>query len=259
MDLDDERISVDSMGSLHINDARLTDSNKYVCRAENGFGSPVIESAFINIRIATKVVKGPTPQAFVMGSNYSLDCIVEVDPRLKETLNVTWLKDNEPVAIEGNDRCVKLGIRREKNTCILILCFFRRRFILHDEGLVIQDMTESDIGVYECAVRTPVDEVKISATIYSDETSWWWLIILLIIICLILICLCCCLVCLVRRRARERGRYGVKDIEDGKKKHNKSDIHYSIDDDTDSIHNELLDSEKEKPIFTPRYARTFKF
>ena len=156
---------------------------------------------------------------------------------------------------------------------------FLYRFILHDEGLVIQDITESDIGTYECAVRTPVDEVTISATIYSNEPSWWWLIILLIIICIILILLCCCLICLVRRRARERGRYGVKDIEDGKvifflsrpfaqrfsnvffvlffpgkKKHNKSDIHYSIDDDTDSIHNELLDSEKEKPIFTPRYV-----
>ena len=62
MNLDDPRVYVDEKGSLHINNARLTDSHKYVCRAENGYGEPVIESAFISVRLATKVVKGKKTQ-----------------------------------------------------------------------------------------------------------------------------------------------------------------------------------------------------
>ena len=116
---------MDSKGTLHIYQAKLSDTNKYVCRAENGYGEPVIASSFITISTATKVVKGkteknlptslslklisfrilgPVHQPFVMGSNYSLDCVVEVDPKLEESLSVTWLKDSEPVEIEGNER-----------------------------------------------------------------------------------------------------------------------------------------------------------
>ncbi len=53
----------------------------------------------------------------------------------------------------------------------------------------------------------------------------------------------------------QSGRYGVKDIEDGRKKANRSDIHYSIDDDDEdddeegkSVHNDLLDGAGKKPI-----------
>ena len=55
----------------------------------------------------------------------------------------------------------------------------------------------------------------------------------------------------------QSGRYGVKDIEDGRKKANRSDIHYSIDDDDEDdedgkgVENDLLDGNGtvKKPIF----------
>ena len=56
----------------------------------------------------------------------------------------------------------------------------------------------------------------------------------------------------------QSGRYGVKDIEEGRKKANRSDIHYSIDDDDEdneddegkSLNNDLLDGNSaKKPIF----------
>ena len=77
-------------------------------------------------------------------------------------------------------------------------------------------MTSDEIGKYACFVRTPVDEVIIEASIYDDSFPWWWLIVLLTIIALLLLLICCCFICCIRRRSRSKGRYGVKDIEDGK-------------------------------------------
>lgn len=37
----------------------------------------------------------------------------------------------------------------------------------------------------------------------------------------------------------------MKDIEDGKSRHNKSDIHYSIDNENDDIENDLLDNDSD--------------
>jgi len=63
----------------------------------------------------------------------------------------------------------------------------------------------------------------------------WILILIIIIVCiLILLILIICIVC-VRKRARRKGRYGVKDVTDGKCK-NRSDIQYSIDDEEEGLH-----------------------
>ncbi len=67
----------------------------------------------------------------------------------------------------------------------------------------------------------------------SFPDLWLWLLILLIIVlALVLLCICC-LICAMRRRSRRKGRYGVKDVADGKEPpndpHNRSDIHYSVD------------------------------
>ena len=89
-----------------------------------------------------------------------------------------------------------------------------------------------------CQIQTGIDEVILEAALYSEADQSWILILIIIIICvLILLILVLCIVC-VRRRAKSKGRYGVKDVADGKRK-NRSDIQYSIDDDTESLHKEL--------------------
>ena len=50
-----DRVSMTEDGSLIIDEAVKSDSGKYICRASNDYGSPVVESAFIDIRSPTKV------------------------------------------------------------------------------------------------------------------------------------------------------------------------------------------------------------
>ena len=57
---DNDRISMDvETGMLTIKNAKQEDSSKYVCRAENGYGEPVIDSAFVDVRMRSKVVQPP--------------------------------------------------------------------------------------------------------------------------------------------------------------------------------------------------------
>ena len=72
------------------------------------------------------------------------------------------------------------------------------------------------MGTYTCHVETPVDVVKLAASLYlrSDQTWIQWLIIVIICILIILITIMC-IIC-VRKRSRRKGRYGVKDVQDGK-------------------------------------------
>ena len=62
-------------------------------------------------------------------------------------------------------------------------------------GLQILDITEEDIGTYACSVRTPVDEVVITASIYNAaDRSLLWLIIVIVLLILLIVLVCCCLV-----------------------------------------------------------------
>jgi hypothetical protein len=89
-----DRVYLDTQGSLILENAQESDSAKYVCQVENMWGKEV-ESAFVDVRNATKVVLAAKNRSYVAGINVTLQCEVEVDPRLEEELNITWTKDNE--------------------------------------------------------------------------------------------------------------------------------------------------------------------
>ena len=120
------------------------------------------------------------------------------------------------------------------------------------------NMSEADVGQYECTINTPADSLVLVTSVYDPNASQWWLIILIIALILVaLLILCgCCLYCF-RKHMHQSGRYGVKDIEEGRAKANRSDIQYSINDESDGdegeydVNNDLLDGKdgKEKPIF----------
>ena len=72
IDKDDERLVLDqSSGTLTIVNSQQEDNAKYICRAENGYGEPVIASAFISIRRKSRVIQGPKHVLFQVISNFS--------------------------------------------------------------------------------------------------------------------------------------------------------------------------------------------
>ena len=74
-----------------------------------------------------------------------------------------------------------------------------------------------DSGTYRCQVNSGIDEVKLEAVFYNENDQNWLMILIIIIICiLLLVLLTLCIIC-VRKRARRKGRYGVKDVADGKR------------------------------------------
>jgi hypothetical protein len=113
-----------------------------------------------------------------------------------------------------------------------------RFVLLSNRTLQIRSPTVDEVGDYTCLIETGIDKVVVLASLMSPTDQQWIYILIIIIICvLILLILIMCIVC-VRKRSRRKGRYGVKDVSDGKRK-NRSDIQYSIDDDTESLHKEL--------------------
>ena len=73
-----ERISVDEEGTLHIKHAELSDTEKYVCRAENGYGEPIIESGLVEVRNKTEVLQPPKHAKLISGKDHTFDCFVKV-------------------------------------------------------------------------------------------------------------------------------------------------------------------------------------
>lgn len=57
---DGERITVSQeTGTLTILQAHLNDSAKYICKADNNYGEPVIASAFIDVTMRSKIINSP--------------------------------------------------------------------------------------------------------------------------------------------------------------------------------------------------------
>ncbi len=136
----------ESTGTLTLKNAQSEDSAKYVCQADNGYGKPAIASAFVDIREASEVLDRPESQPFVAGQNYTFPCAVKVDERIKDSVNVTWLKDGVPLAVDLADN---LELDSEHT-------------------LTVWGAGDEDVGEYLCRVRTDVDEVRMVASIYKS-------------------------------------------------------------------------------------------
>ena len=55
------------------------------------------------------------------------------------------------------------------------------RYDISQDGLVIANMSEADVGDYECTILTPVDRLVLVTSIYSPNATQWWIIIVLLI------------------------------------------------------------------------------
>ena len=87
---------------------------------------------------------------------------------------------------------------------------------LSNNSLRISNPTEQDIGTYKCYVHTPIDEHILTAYLSHQRDFEWLHILIIIIICILIVLITImCIVC-VRKRSRRKGKYGVKDVADGK-------------------------------------------
>ena len=85
-----------------------------------------------------------------------------------------------------------------------------------NNSLHIINPTQGDLGMYECQVKTPVDEKIFRVNFHGkSETTMLHIMIIVIICILIILITILCIVC-VRKRSRRKGRYGVKDVQEGK-------------------------------------------
>ena len=91
------------------------------------------------------------------------------------------------------------------------------RFVkLANNSLRISNPTEQDIGTYKCFVHTPIDKHILTAYLSHQKDLKWLHYLIIIIICILIVLITImCIVC-VRKRSRRKGKYGVKDVADGK-------------------------------------------
>merc|ERR1712029_133141 len=146
-----------------------------------------------------------------------------VDEKIASNLVVEWFKDEQPI-----------------NTTV-------DHIVRHDNhSVTIKGAEEDDLGEYKCRAYTVLDGERVfSVRLYREGQyleDWIWLLIMECVLIVVLLAICIvCVVCLVRKRAKHNGSYQVKDTEEGKRKLNGTDIHYSVEDDeeTDSMNKPL--------------------
>lgn len=273
---DDHKFRIKEDNSLVIKNSGKEDSGVYICEAinnndkvEEGEDSIVVD---VTVRRKTEISGEATSHLFSEEQVVMLDCLVTVDPDLKRHLMVTWFHGEEelkdlPVQhlnFNVNSEVEDMGVEHEGS---VVEEEVERRFVMPNNTLVINDLTEDDLGEYRCEAR--VDKKGLEerlvvgpiSEIYTFVPFPWWIIVVVIIVLLLLIIIVC-VVCKAKKRRSGKGYYDVNDIEKTGKKHNKSDIYYvPADVDGDSIMNEsdnfLLNDkiENKTPIFTPKTIR----
>ena len=73
-----DRISVDSEGSLVIHDVHLEEDNgKYICSAKNQYGIATA-SKFVTVTKKTQIVSAPQDIPLSVGKSFTFDCEVKV-------------------------------------------------------------------------------------------------------------------------------------------------------------------------------------
>lgn len=253
-----ERYEITSDGTLRIRQATVKDSAKYICRANNGNEPPAVSSGFVDVRTKTKVLRAPEHVLFQQGGNVLFDCLVDVDPAINESVVVEWYLADKKLDLESSEEEIKKPDSgnmeyEDITTPEPSIAEHPKYSLMPNRSLLISSVASEDLGDYKCLVKTPIDEIVLLASLYTSE-SWLWVIILMVIIvCVLLLIILTLCILWIRRRAKRQGRYGVKDMENGKKL-NRTDIHYSIDEDNDGKERSLLDPDKSgsTPIFTPK-------
>ncbi|XP_044144347.1 LOW QUALITY PROTEIN: neurofascin [Bufo gargarizans] len=141
--LDGGNYRVHENGTLEISVVRKEDQGKYTCVATNILGNAE-NTVRLEVKEATRIIKGPEDQIARRGTTVRLDCRVRSDLSLR--LTVIWMKDDTQLYISS-------------------------RMKKEDDALVIFGVAERDQGAYTCVAKTELDQDFAKAYLTIQETS----------------------------------------------------------------------------------------
>ncbi|XP_066543242.1 neuronal cell adhesion molecule a isoform X14 [Amia ocellicauda] len=128
--LDGDPYILHENGTLEIHVAQTDHSGKYTCVAMNDLGNTE-NHVSLEVKQPTRIIKQPEYKVVQINRSVVFECKVKHDPSLTPTM--TWLKDDEE--LPDNER-----------------------FVVGQESLTINDITEIDEGTYTCIMNTSLDE-----------------------------------------------------------------------------------------------------
>ncbi|KAK7878611.1 hypothetical protein WMY93_030447 [Mugilogobius chulae] len=138
-DIEGERFLVLTNKSLQIISAEKNDSGGFMCVASNSEGKSSI-TALLDVKDPTRIVTPPQDMQVVSGTAAQLICRAEFDKSLESSFEVTWMKDEEEIPLN-----------------------FEEKYYLTKEMLQIRSVNLTDQGVYTCIARTSLDRDNASA------------------------------------------------------------------------------------------------
>uniref|UniRef100_A0A3B4A3V1 Cell adhesion molecule L1-like b n=1 Tax=Periophthalmus magnuspinnatus TaxID=409849 RepID=A0A3B4A3V1_9GOBI len=139
--IEGERFSVLTNKSLRLISAEKNDSGGYVCAASNSEGKASI-TALLDVKDPTKIVTPPQDTQVVSGTAARLKCGAEFDESLESSFEVTWMKDDERIPLN-----------------------FEEKYSMTKGTLQIMNVNLSDQGVYTCIAKTSLDMDNASSLI----------------------------------------------------------------------------------------------
>lgn len=138
-DVEGERFLVLANKSLQIISAEKADSGEYACVASNSEGKSTI-IARLDVKDQTKIITPPQDMRVVSGTAAQLMCHAQFDESLRGSFEVTWMKDDEEIPLN-----------------------FEEKYSMAGGTLQIMNLNLRDQGVYTCIARTSLDVDNSSA------------------------------------------------------------------------------------------------
>jgi len=258
---------------LTLKDTQPDASGEYTCQVVNPWGRDS-RGVQVWIRQKTKILTESVYVAYSQGTGVQIDCKTQVDPSLRDTLQIDWYRGTEllaPVMHYADMPPDEAAIEDDYDYSGRSM----NRYTMYENyTLDIKDLSHEDVGLYKCEASTALEPAgslrSQPSEIYIKSEFPFWIIILICLIIMVL-CVIAFVIYRIRRRSKGKGYYGVKDIEQSggataTAKHNKSDIYYSTED-GDSI---MLEQDNvpftevsgggrnlpaKAPMFTPKTLR----
>ena len=148
LEIDDKRHNQQPLGDLTINNVDVEDEGEYTCIANNIYGEVSSKTNFEVIKKLSKNANTGYNKSAEITANYKesvvLTCDFDSDPRIKDEVKIGWSR------IGQNSRIQKSTIQ-----------FDELKYQRGDDGaLIIHNVSERDMGMYECVFETTLQQVK---------------------------------------------------------------------------------------------------